>query len=664
MRKVFLEKFLLSLTFLLLLSQNLHSQEKFSLIAQLLVDKKVINDADVVVFNGQNVFSQTKTNKLGKFSVDLRYQEIYVLQFKKAGLPVLKVVLSTKIKKVQSETTKSKVMVLTLLSTKPSDEGPGIENASASYQINENGLVEQGSIDFSDKIKEQEKQQIAGEKKIEALSDNIGKELNNLDSNQKKLLLAKYEAVNTQVDSLLFMAYKQSSLILQNANMKSEEIVDNAYFKFPEIIKEREKKSLSSETEIKNELKKLALDEEEFNKRDDIKVYKSKLKEFGSKPNGSKKDSVEYLETMVMFREEMVKSARMQIEIDKLNIRTRQDSIELQKREAAISTAEKEIQQAKDKIEIQKLEIRQKNTMLMFSISATLFFIILSLLVYNSFRHKKKTNIILEKQNIEIANKNKKIIDSINYAQTIQQAILPMKSSIDKYFSWFVIYQPKDIVSGDFYWFNHFEDSGKSVFAVVDCTGHGVPGAFMSMIGSRLLIETVKEKGITRPDAILDEVDAMLKVALMQEETSNNDGMDVGVCTIEYLKGNRCKLEFAGAKRPMFYTDSKNKKVVHLKGTVRGIGGKKRLRNKPVKPFESHTIEIDKGEMVYLTTDGFFDLQSPSRKKFGRVNFMKLLEQHMAKPLNIQQEELINALHIHKGSEFQIDDITILGIKT
>jgi serine phosphatase RsbU (regulator of sigma subunit) len=362
------------------------------------------------------------------------------------------------------------------------------------------------------------------------------------------------------------------------------------------------------------------------------------------------------------MNEEMVKSARLQLEIDKLNARTKEDSLIIQQRESEILLAEQEIKEAKTQIEIQKLVIKQKNTMLMFSVSAMLFFVILSIMIYKSWRDKKRTNAILEKQNLEIANKNKKIIDSIRYAQTIQQAILPIGTTIDKYFDWFIIYQPKDIVSGDFYWFTHIEETGKSIFAVVDCTGHGVPGAFMSMIGNRLLIEAVKEKGITRPVEILNDVDASIRIALMQDETLNNDGMDMCICTVEYAKNGKCLVEFAGAKRPIFYSEAKGG-LKHIKGTVRGIGGKKRIREKAIKPFEEHVLMLHKGDMIYLTTDGFFDLQSSDRKKFGRLNFMEILEKNYSQNPEYQRIAIMDALHLHLGAENQIDDITIMGIK-
>ncbi len=663
MSKVLLYKFILLLTLLLIGNHFIFAQDKFNLSAQLLVDKKVVYDAEVIVYKGKTTIAQTKTNKIGKFDVELPFQEVFVIQFKKEGLPVLKVLISTKVKDLEADLTKTKVVVFTLLSKNISSEGADAKDVSAAFQINKNGLLVEDNREFSKIVNNSEKEQVKTDNQVEILKDEVSNAISELPDSIRIPFKSKYDFLNLKMDSMLLLSEKHAALVLQTANLKSEEIIAKAFYSLPEAINSQKITSSSTIKKIDKELKNLAVKEETFNSRNDIKAYKLKLDKIESKSNMSKKDSLEYLETIVMFKDEMVKSAKMQLEIDKLNAKTRKDSVELQVREAQIFLVEKDIQEAKDKIAIQQLEIRQKNTMLLFSIIALLFFILVSILVYNSFRHKKRTNAILEKQNWEIANKNKKIIDSIRYAQTIQQAILPIKSNIDKYFDWFVIFQPKDIVSGDFYWFNHFEETGKSVFAVVDCTGHGVPGAFMSMIGNRLLIEAVKEKGIIKPIDILEEIDERIRIALMQDETSNNDGMDMCLCTLEYIDNNKCKVGFAGAKRPMFYSDIQNKKMEHIKGTVRGIGGKKRIREKSKKMFEEHNIVINRGEMIYLTSDGFFDLQSPNRKKFGRLNFMSLLEEQIHKPMQEQREAIMDALHLHKGSEFQIDDITILGIK-
>jgi serine phosphatase RsbU (regulator of sigma subunit) len=662
MSKVLYTKFILLLTLCMFCYYTIPAQEKFEFSGKLMIDNKTIEGAEVIVFLDGTIAEKTATNKVGSFSVPLLFQKSYVLQFKHVDFPVLKVLVSTKADNLQGVYSKSKFTVFPLSSKTSSVEGPTKADAVTAFQINKNGLFVESSEVFSEKVDENEVKQADNAKNIDELKETLSTEIVQIPENISPELKIKYESVNRKLDSLLNRAYTQYGLIIQTARLKSENIVNHAYFNLPEVLSEKSESSISNDNSLKSELKRMSVNEKTFLENKNIKEIKSKIINYSSKTNKSKKDSIAYLETVVQFKEEMVKSARLQLEIDKLNARTHDDSISLQQRETAIFFAEQEIKEAKDKIQIQQLEIRQKNTMLSFAGSALLFFIILSLVVYKSFRDKKRVNIILEKNNLEIANKNKKIIDSIRYAQTIQQAILPIKSTIDKYFESFIIFQPKDIVSGDFYWFDYFDFDRKSVFAVVDCTGHGVPGAFMSMIGNRLLIEAVKEKGITSPVKILDEIDLALRSALMQEETSNNDGMDICVCTIEYLSDTQCKVDFAGAKRPMFYSDA-DKGMQYLKGTVRGLGGKRRLREKPLKPFEAHSLVLHKGDMIYMTTDGFFDLQSPNRKKFGKNNFLELLGQNYTKDLEHQKNTIIEALHLHKGSEYQIDDITILGIR-
>ena len=183
----------------------------------------------------------------------------------------------------------------------------------------------------------------------------------------------------------------------------------------------------------------------------------------------------------------------------------------------------------------------------------------------------------------------------------------------------------------------------------------------MSMIGNRLLVEIVNESKITDPKDILEKLDESLRKALMQDETLNNDGMDMCICTINRENNELVNVDFAGAKRPLFYKH--NNKIEFIKGTVRGIGGRARLRKKGVKPFVSNSLKLKKGDTLYLTTDGFLDLQSPERKKFGRKNFIELLDNCKDKSMQEQQYIITKALDIHKGNEQQIDDITIMGIK-
>ncbi|HAN79766.1 MAG TPA: hypothetical protein DCQ31_19395, partial [Bacteroidales bacterium] len=259
---------------------------------------------------------------------------------------------------------------------------------------------------------------------------------------------------------------------------------------------------------------------------------------------------------------------------------------------------------------------------------------------------------------------NKYITAGIEYAKTIQQASLPLKSVTDAYFDSFLLYKPKDVVSGDFYWFTHIEatkrSAAKTIVAVVDCTGHGVPGAFMSLIGSRLLSVIVNERRIVAPGKILENLDREINIALMQAQTDNADGMDVCLCCIEHVGNNAFNLTFAGAKRPLYYTA--NSGMVHtIKGSRRRIGGKKTLQSN--LPFEETTIEITTDTLIYLTTDGFIDQNSADRTRFGTRNFLNNLQQGSKFELQKQKETLFSALSTFQASEEQRDDITILGIR-
>lgn len=233
-------------------------------------------------------------------------------------------------------------------------------------------------------------------------------------------------------------------------------------------------------------------------------------------------------------------------------------------------------------IELKNAQLNEKDAVLakrrwisIFFASLAVFVALVAILIFFQFRQKKKANHLLARQNEEIKNQrdkldrqNKLITSSINYANTIQQAILPIKSVMDNYFESFVIFRPKDIVSGDFYWFTTLPvstDNPNVLLAAVDCTGHGVPGAFMSMIGSRMLSDIVNERHITDPAAILETLSRETVKALKQDQTDNNDGMDLAICGIEAAGPGLWDIKCAGAKRPVFYYSHEQKEMATMK---------------------------------------------------------------------------------------------------
>lgn len=320
------------------------------------------------------------------------------------------------------------------------------------------------------------------------------------------------------------------------------------------------------------------------------------------------------------------------------------------------------------------------------------FVLILSFVVYRSYRIKKKDNALLEDQKREISTANeelrqqqeelvmlnenlevqKKTVEqtyeklkftteqldkSLSYASDIQQIIVPTPNRLSSFFSdTFAIFIPKDVVSGDFYWFSKLS-TDEAVFVLADCTGHGVPGAFMSMLGSALLHETINVKGVHQdPARILRNLNAGLRKILRQQDGHNKDGMDVSVCCFERAEQG-AHLTFCGAKSKAWLA-MPEQKLLELKGDRISIGG-----TKPNKQFKNQAYFLPQGTTVYLSTDGYIDQSNEQRKRLGSKLFKSILEENRHKTFEGQREELMRVLKAHQGSAEQRDDISVVGLK-
>ncbi len=263
----------------------------------------------------------------------------------------------------------------------------------------------------------------------------------------------------------------------------------------------------------------------------------------------------------------------------------------------------------------------------------------------------------------KISLQNEMITSSITYAQTIQKAILPIDLEMKKHFDFFNIFRPKDIVSGDFYWFTKLKIENKFFIfvAVVDCTGHGVPGAFMSMIGSRLLSEIVKERKIIDTAKILELLDDGIKKSLKQAQTENNDGMDLCLCRFEKMENENINVNFSGAKRPLFIYRDENNEIETIKPDRRSIGGKTKKRR--TVDFTNQEFFIKNEDIIYLTTDGYIDQNNLERKRFGTKQFLEITKKIARKNLKKQKEIFEKELNNWMKIEKQRDDITVMAIK-
>ncbi len=302
-------------------------------------------------------------------------------------------------------------------------------------------------------------------------------------------------------------------------------------------------------------------------------------------------------------------------------------------------------------------------------IGGLLLVIVFSSFVFRSLRITRKQKNIIELQKNEVSHQKEivqkqkeKIVDSITYAQRIQQSILMEESEIQNFLpQCFIYFQPKDIVSGDFYWCSKTDD--KIIIAAVDCTGHGVPGAFMSMIGNTLLNQIVNEKHITKPSEILHYLNLGVYEALHQQKEGalSADGMDIALCCIDY-KNNR--LQFAGQNPLYVLSDGK---IEVIKGDIYGIGGDgwmAKLENPREKVFANHVIPIKKDMSIYIFSDGYMDQFGGSdRKKFGSKKFKELLLNIHVLNMQKQKELMANAHAEWKGKTVQIDDVLVIGVR-
>ena len=267
-----------------------------------------------------------------------------------------------------------------------------------------------------------------------------------------------------------------------------------------------------------------------------------------------------------------------------------------------------------------------------------------------SYREVKKSRDVIKA-------KNKDIMDSLRYAETIQQSVLPLPERMNQLVTdHFIIFRPKDLVSGDFYWAT--ETEGKIFMAVVDCTGHGVPGAFMSLIGRDLLDGIIVKEKVYDPAKVLAKMHQSIREILQQDQQLNSDGMDLSICMIEYTETEEVNVTFAAAKRPLFYTE--NGVFKETKGDRKSIGGWQKTEN---PTFTNIPLTLQKGDMMYLTTDGYVDQNNDAGKKYGTRKFRQVLTNISSLDTQMQYECLTNELNTHQKHQEQRDDITVMGIK-
>ncbi len=271
---------------------------------------------------------------------------------------------------------------------------------------------------------------------------------------------------------------------------------------------------------------------------------------------------------------------------------------------------------------------------------------------------RQKNKILFQKEQIS---------KSIDYAENIQKAIMPSKKEMNKNFKTFILYRPKDIVSGDFYFFTEIKRKNKNpyfFYSVIDCSGHGVPGAFMSMIANTLLKEIINNNKIYEPNEIFNMMNEEIGTILRQKISGNKDGMDIIMCRMEKVfsenkQNYKVNIAFAGAKRPLFIYNESSKKLKIIKGDRCSLGGR---HTKKIE-FSIKNIILNKNDKIFLTSDGLIDQKGQiTKKRFGRLKFAETIIKTNNENIEKQGEEIEKIFDNFKKNENQRDDICMLII--
>ncbi|MFT4603099.1 MAG: serine phosphatase RsbU (regulator of sigma subunit) [Arenicella sp.] len=348
--------------------------------------------------------------------------------------------------------------------------------------------------------------------------------------------------------------------------------------------------------------------------------------------------------------ESLLKEMEMQYQVE-----DKQKEIELLNKESQIQTLthEQEIEDGKG----------QQRILIISIVGIAIFLIVM----IGGFVLKKKANNKLQEQNDVILNKNSElniayeqieeknneILDSIRYAKRIQSAILPARDKITEFLpDSFVLYLPKDVVAGDFYWLEQV--GNKTLFASADCTGHGVPGAMVSVVCNNGLNRSVREHGLNEPGKILDMTRKIILEEFGKSEEKVNDGMDIALCCLDGKT-----LTYAGAHNPLWIIKKGANEIFEIKADKQPVG-----KFDKAVPYTTHTVELETGDTIYLSTDGYADQFGGEKgKKLKTANFKKLLLSLTNRTMSEQHSRLNDAFEEWKDAIEQIDDVCVIGVR-
>jgi serine phosphatase RsbU (regulator of sigma subunit) len=476
---------------------------------------------------------------------------------------------------------------------------------------------------------------------------------------------------------------------LHEEKLNSEGLKVNELFREQAIKTREDWESLFIETEIALEQEKEVVQEQKVvidSQRAEIARQEEMIRAQLARLDSLNRE-IQYKEKTI--EQKTVVLVRQVREIGQQNEEIIRQMQEVESQRSILDEQKGKIDQQESRIEQQSVRISEQQTILIERLKAIekqkmliWFFVIALILVsglgyfiYRGYRIKKEANIqleaknrlileqkdeilqqkeIAESQRDQIAYQKKHITDSIHYALRIQTALLPSLELFSEKLDHFVLYKPRDIVSGDFYWVAEIES--QIVIISADCTGHGVPGAFMSMLGVSFLNEIILNKGIIQPDQVINSLREEIIHALKQKESDSEikDGMDICVCLLDPEKRS---LQFAGALCPLWIISGDE--LTEIKGDKMPVA-----IHDTMKPFTNHWIDLKQGDTFYIFSDGFVDqFGGPNQKKYLSKNFKITVGELQAKPMYKQGAELDRIFEEWRKDVEQIDDVTVIGVR-
>ncbi|MDO8998833.1 MAG: SpoIIE family protein phosphatase [Bacteroidota bacterium] len=608
---------------------------------------KPLDDVELIIENYNLPLSKQTSASDGSFTVKLNLQSEYIINFVKKGYLKNSILISTKTSSIDDPT----VYTLNDWKVSLSDNiATGATKDLLGFIINKPS----NKIYFNKKKKE-----FSADGSYEHL---FKKQLNEISSTTQLLVASTMESnKKLEIDNLRMQSEKKLKEI---EILKKEQDLQQA------LIKEKENELLAKKLEAEKKSNELALFEQE--KKIKALLFIEKEKEILEKQLEAEHRASEIASLKVITHQQQMEGImhEKQLKDAKEKIFKEKYLTEMSKKELNVANKEKKIRES---------EMAERKKVFNYLLSGFFIIALFSFFLIRNIIQKKKANSLLAKQAIEInfqkgeieeksrliEEKNQETLQSIIYAKRIQNAILPPPSEIDPYIkNYFIFYKSKDIVSGDFYFFSdkYAKDLKKVIFAAVDCTGHGVPGAFMSMIGTEKLKDAIDCS--YQPGEILKELNLGVKGALRQSGDNLNatrDGMDLSLCTIPIIQEGDTKttIEYSGANRPLWVINNKQE-LIEYKATKCSIGG----LTPDEQQFENHVIDLEKGDTFFLFSDGFADqFGGQNSKKLMTKNFKDILISINHKSLADQKEYLKEFFETWKGQNEQIDDILVIGVK-